>query len=131
MSNEKEKMSKEELFEEQKIRLKYFKKHMAEKEEGMSEEEKARERFLTDDFIDDYTKWYADEEGIDISDEPKVQPEKEELLTRAEWLQHSNRLAEGIRKVKESINYIYYILGFIVIILASPWAMGQLWDIKW
>ena len=130
MSKEK-KMSKEEMLEEQKIRLKYFKKYMAEKQEGMSEEEKSREEYWTDDFIDDYTKWYAEEEGIEIPEEPQEQKEGEELLTRNEWIRNSNSLDDSIRRLKQSINTIYFLLVLIIIILASPWAMGQLWEINW
>jgi hypothetical protein len=126
-----QKMSKEEMLEEQKIRLKYFKKHMAEKQEGMSEEEKSREEYWTDDFIDDYTKWYAEEEGIEIPEEPQEQKEGEELLTRNEWIRNSNSLDDSIRRLKQSINTIYFLLVLIIIILASPWAMGQLWEINW
>ncbi|MDC1046603.1 hypothetical protein OAR18_03235 [Candidatus Pseudothioglobus singularis] len=125
------KMSKEDMLEEQKIRLKYFKKHMAEKQEGMSEEEKSREEYWTDDFIDDYTKWYAEEEGIEIPEEPQEQKEREELLTRNEWIRNSNSLDDSIRRLKQSINTIYFLLVLIIIILASPWAMGQLWEINW
>ena len=130
MSKEK-KMSKEEMLEEQKIRLKYFKKYMAEKQEGMSEEEKSREEYWTDDFIDDYTKWYAEKEGIDIPEETQKQREGEELLTRNEWIRNSNSLDDSIRRLKQSINTIYFLLVLIIIILASPWAMGQLWEINW
>ena len=125
------KMSKEEMLEEQKIRLKYFKKYMAEKQGGMSEEEKSREEYWTDDFIDDYTKWYAEEEGIKIPEEPQEQKEEKELLTRNEWIRNSNSLDDSIRRLKQSINTIYFLLVLIIIILASPWAMGQLWEINW
>ena len=130
MSNEK-KMSKEEMLEEQKIRLKYFKKHLAEKQEGMSEEEKSHEEYLTDDFIDDYTKWYAEKEGIEITGETQEQREVEELLTRNEWIRNSNALDDSIRNLRGSINIIYFLLALILIILVSPWAMGQLWEINW
>jgi hypothetical protein len=130
MSKDK-KMSKEEMLEEQKIRLKYFKKHMAEKQEGMSEEEKSREEYWTDDFIDDYTEWYAEKEGIEIPEETQEHREGEELLTRNEWIRNSNALDDSIRSLKGSINTIYFLLVLIIIILASPWAMGQLWEINW
>ncbi|MBT5089758.1 MAG: hypothetical protein HOM24_01600, partial [Flavobacteriales bacterium] len=54
---------------------------------------------LLDDFIDDYTKWYAEEEGIKIPEEPQEQKEEKELLTRNEWIRNSNSLDDSIRRL--------------------------------
>ena len=125
MNDDKKKMSKKERIEEEKRTLEWFRMHMAEKEEGMSEEEKSRERFQTEDFIDDYSKWKVEQEGGYSSDESD---EQEELLTRKEWLEHITELSIGIGMLRKRLDYIGLAVAIIIVLLIAPWAMGQLWD---
>ena len=125
MSDDKKKMSKKERIEEEKRNLEWYRMHMAEKEEGMSEEEKSRERFLTEDFIDDYSKWKVEQEGGYSSDESD---EQEELLTRKEWFEHITELSIGIGMLRKRLDYIGLAVAIIIVLLIAPWAMGQLWD---
>ena len=122
---EKKNMSKNEKIEEEKRSLEWFRTHMAEKEEGMSEEEKSRERFQTEEFIDDYSKWKVEQEGGYSSDESDNQ---EELLTRKEWFEYITELSKGIGILRKKLDFIGFAVAIIIIILIAPWAMGQLWD---
>jgi hypothetical protein len=125
MSDDKKKMSKKERIEEEKRTLEWFRMHMAEKEEGMSEEEKSRERFQTEEFIDDYSKWKVEQEGGYSSDESD---EQEELLTRKEWFEYITELSKGIGILRKRLDYIGLAVAIIIVLLIAPWAMGQLWD---
>ena len=125
MSEEKKNMSKEEKIEEEKRSLEWFKKHMAEQEEGMSEEKKRYERFWTEDFIDDYSKWKVEQEGEYISDESD---EQEELLTRKEWFEYITELSKGIGILRKKSDFIMLAVAIIILVLTANWAMGQLWD---
>lgn len=125
MSDDKKKMSKKERIEEEKRTLEWYRMHMAEKEEGMSEEEKSRERFQTEEFIDDYSKWKVEQEGGYSSDESD---EQEELLTRKEWFEYITELSKGIGILRKRLDYIGLAVAVIIVLLIAPWAMGQLWD---